>query len=110
MRDEPRTAEGPSKIVLAEGCARSDRRLLLVSPVVRIQDIVSEKLIDSAVELRGARAGDDIDHAARAAPVLGAVVAAQNLELLDGIDAGIIQQREVASAVDVIRAVHGPVI
>ena len=62
------------------------------------------------MELVRAAAGHHVDFPAGAATVLGKIVGAQDVELGDGIDAGIGKQGEVGAAVDVIGAVDLPVV
>jgi hypothetical protein len=106
VRDENRTADRPAEIVIAEWRTIRDRVLLFVAPVIRVEHIVAEKLVQSAVKLGGSRAGDDVDLATGTASIFGVVVAAQHFELVDCVDAGIVQQREIAAAVHIVRTVN----
>src|ERR1700687_643091 len=62
------------------------------------------------MELAGAVLGNNGDLPAAGAAGVCRVKAALHFELGDGIDAGKGHQREVAAAIDVIGAVHGPVV
>ena len=62
------------------------------------------------MELVRSRLGRDDDLAPAAASERRIVVAALQRELLDGIDAGCVQQGSVGTAVVDVGAVHGPVV
>ena len=55
-------------------------------------------------------AGNNVDLTASRTTKLWAVAAALNLELVNGIDVGIHQQRKVRAVVEIVCAVDGPVI
>ena len=75
-----RAAGGEAELVAAEG------RLPGVEEVPGVQRVVAEVLEGGAVEHVAAGAGDDVEDAARRAPVLRAVGVGQEGELLDGLD------------------------
>ena len=82
----------------------------VVGPVVGSQSVVSKELVEAAMELAAAAFGDHVDLPATRAAAVGGVEAALHLELIDGVHAGEGHQREVAAAIHVVGAVHGPVV
>src|SRR5438270_12635217 len=62
------------------------------------------------MQAAGARARDDVHLAGGVAAKLGAVGAAQRLELGDGVDGRIREQREISAAVNVVGAINRPVV
>ena len=101
-----RAAEGKSKIVVAQ--RGTSEAFKIVKKVVGGEEIVAEKFIGAAMESIGSRASYYVDLSASATSEFGVVIAAQDLEFRDGINAGKSQQRLVGAAVDVVGAVEGP--
>src|SRR3954469_8469433 len=62
------------------------------------------------MEFARAGAGHDIYLTASTAPIFRLILTAKDFEFLDGIYAGIVQQAEVAAAIDVVGAVNGPIV
>ena len=92
--DRPaRDAAELAALVIAERRSRTLREI-----VVRIERRVAEELVGAAVELVGAGLVDDVQDAAEAAAVLGGIVRAEHLELLDRVDRG--EHRDAREPVD----------
>jgi hypothetical protein len=99
-------AEGPAEVVAIEGVLGLAR---LLQEVVRgVQRVVAPEVEGAAVERVLAAAGDDVDLRARGLAELGAVAVAMDLELLDGLDRGVDEDRAVAADVVVVGAVDRP--
>ena len=75
-----RSAEGCSELVALKG-----RGGALIEIVGGVERVVAQKFVDRSVEMFG-RSGDDNDLAAGTLAEFGAVIVAQDVEFLDGID------------------------
>ena len=95
MRYHHRSAHGKAEVVVAERGCRGNGRGQFVEVVVRVEHVVAEELVRSAVEVVGARFGHHVDLPAGAPAILRLVGAAQGHELRDGIHAGMRQSRHV---------------
>src|SRR5262249_16973689 len=79
LRDVNGAPDGAAKIVIAERWASCAVEIIKVA--VRVDIVAAEKLVDAAVKIRGAGAGDDIDLRARRTAGLGVVDAANDAKL-----------------------------
>src|SRR6266436_5595119 len=76
------------------------RRVLKI--VARIQSAVADELIDAAVEIIGARAGNRVDHTAGSFPIFRRIVAGQDGKLLNSINAKVATKDAARRAVRVV--------
>src|SRR4029077_7693264 len=99
--------------VLVDGAARCNAELVaperrlwrtssIVKEIVGVQRAIPQKLINGAVKLVRARAGDGVHHAPGSLAVLGRIVAGQDAELLDGIHSQVSAQQTPRTAVRVV--------
>ena len=95
MRYHHRSAHGKAEVVVTQRGSRGNGRGQFVEVVVRVEHVVAEVLVRSAVEGVGARFGHHIDLPAGAPAILCLVGAAQGHKLRDGVHAGIRQRRHV---------------
>lgn len=107
-RNDNWAADGETEIVVTQW--RTSESVEVVKEVVGGKKVVAEEFIGAAMKGIGARTGDNVDLASGAAPKLGVVIAAQDLEFSNGIDAGKSQHSLVGATVDVISSVKGPII
>ena len=101
-------AESTAEVVVAQRGTRS--QVAVVEEAVGIEDVVPEKFVQIPVEHACPRPGDDVDLPARASSVFRIVLATNHPELIDRVHARIGQERQVRAAVDIVRAVHRPVV
>src|SRR5947209_11305540 len=109
MRDEDRSADGVSEIVLLVGSLWRSR-IGTLFPRACIEEFVAQIFKGAAVECAGAGLGLDFDGAGPVAAVLRAVVGGEHLKFGDCFWVGIYVQRGVAAVVHVVAAIEFPVV
>src|SRR5262249_11416333 len=87
LRKPNRSAEGAPKLVELERWWRG--AATVGKEIVGVQLVVAKELVEVAVEVVAAGAGDDIENAARCAPVFGGVVTRFHLEFLYQVGRGV---------------------
>ena len=107
MRNPNRPANRVTEIVVTQRRTRDARRI--VQRVVRLQNIVPEKLVCVTVIFTAAGLRDYRNLRTLRPSELRIVLSAQHFEFFNRVDARKIQQRQIRSAVNVVRAVQRPV-
>ncbi len=105
-----RSAERSSEVVVAQLGSRNGWVHGIIEKAVGVEVVVAEELVEAAVNVGGAGAGDHVDLGASGTSGLGVIGAANHAELADGINAGERKQGEVRPAIHVIRPVDLPVV
>ena len=103
-----RSAGGVTEVVVAEW--RPRHLVEVVEKIVGVQLVVPQELVGGAMPFVGPAFGDDADLPATGAAKLRRVRAAYDLDLFNGVDAGVLLDGNVGTPVHVIGAVHGPIV
>src|ERR1700752_2762057 len=84
---------------LRDGCGRNEGQL--GAGICRIEDIVLNKLKNSAVELFPTALGYDVDRSGRRTPKFGVVVGALHRDFLNELNAHFVEYTVVRSSVEI---------
>src|SRR6266446_5803336 len=119
LHNSPTLIGGEKKcLVFLNGPAKSAAKLVLLESRLRrrskcermrVQMVVAEKLVETAVQIVRAGLGDHIDHGAGVATVFCVEGVGDNLELLDAVRRWF-HGRQVGEEIVAVAAVHGVVI
>ena len=92
-------ADSAAKLVALEGGLWGER---ILKEIAGIESTVAEKFVDAPMKRIGARASDGINDATGRFAVLRGIVAGEDGELLDGVDAEVSAEHAARGAVGVI--------
>ena len=85
MRNDHRTAKRKAEVVIAKPRNRRHARRQLVEVVIRVKDVVAEKLIQGSVQGVGSALQDGVDHRAAAVAVLRVIRVRLDRHFLNGV-------------------------